>query len=569
MRNSRFAKTSNNGDENDEKIDFEAEYKLMKEKLRLLSAENDFLSKLYTDGIPNLTFMKTVTDETTHTSDHVKIYTDVSERNFKILSNLNSYVNLNKLDALVSSFLNDCKRNDNIIQFADEEAIKTKVEMYFNDLINMTRLHVKTSNGSIALRAEDKIYNNKGEMKTRLRPDLWGILKDDFRLFIVSEIKVKGIIEAPKRLPKGKIPKIVHIVENNEVIGQIYDYLMMLKNFYGQKYVIGIITTLQEWKICWLPDTDIYACNDNTNYISRFSENEDTNFLNSLPERSICSTSIIQHDDPNLTKTILSALIKGYESPCYPVKMFSTERTYVRLTENNWRWIQYDKNDLEKLNRNITLDVWKNETVGFTVLKYFNGKKYSKVRLALSDDGNYVVLKEFSNEINQIDIQYELDCWHAANNICSVYLDTVVMKRTIVMPLVFNIHEKFGKLYIPMNLKYWSVQPSAKSDVLPEYLENINLQLKEYDNYPSLKEICEIAIDKCARANCIHADLTYRHIGLYPVIENKILLHLEPVLIDFDRIEISDSYDFAYLKMKESIDDIFYTYGEKIEYKFD
>ena len=74
------------------------------------------------------------------------------------------------------------------------------------------------------------------------------------------------------------------------------------KNFYNQRFVFGILTTLDEWKICWLNDTDKCARSDEIiqdTFISRFQPNL---------EREIYSSKVYKHTDPDLTRVLLSAM---------------------------------------------------------------------------------------------------------------------------------------------------------------------------------------------------------------------------------------------------------------------
>jgi hypothetical protein len=63
----------------------------------------------------------------------------------------------------------------------------------------------------------------------------------------VIEVKRPGMFE-------GK-----SIIENKIVLGQLYDYMLRLRSFHGLQNVFGIVTTYNEWRICWLPEADSAA----------------------------------------------------------------------------------------------------------------------------------------------------------------------------------------------------------------------------------------------------------------------------------------------------------------------
>ena len=52
-----------------------------------------------------------------------------------------------------------------------------------------------------------------------------------------------------------KTPSTKKILESHQVAGQLYDYMMRLRSFYGLQAVFGIMTTYCEWRICWLDTT--------------------------------------------------------------------------------------------------------------------------------------------------------------------------------------------------------------------------------------------------------------------------------------------------------------------------
>ena len=503
---------------------------------------NKYLYQLFTEGISKLRFMKTVTDSTKYKSDHLPIR-KINEGTFKIIKNLDEYFNKDIIYTTTSSFLNYCLHNDNLIMYADEEALKTKVENYMDDIILSTNLPLKTSNGSIGINIEDDIVTKNGKEKKRLRPDMWTLRKNDWRAIIAGEIKsdIDGI-------------------NSPEALGQIYNYMMKQKNFYNQRFVFGILTSLNEWRICWLNDSN--NCAESDTIIkslggSRFD----------LPnlEREMYSSPIYHHTDKDLAKILLSVIVKCHESPNYPVEIFSTSRTYVRLTETEWRWTQYKDNFLNYLNANITLNVFKNQTVGFTVLKYFNSGRYSKVRLAISDEGNFVILKENNDESV---IERENKCWGVINELYT-YVEIVGGLKTLVMPLCFTITEDFktNTLSIHLNLKIWTVEIGAVSEELPQKLEYINEQLKNFKDLPDLNTILEVAIINCSAAEYIHDDLELRHFALYPNFENGVLIELQPVLIDFEYVEENVDHVEAYNRMATKVSKILDKYHD-YEFKY-
>jgi len=44
------------------------------------------------------------------------------------------------------------------------------------------------------------------------------------------------------------------VLDHPNVLGQLLDYLLQLRYFHGLLWSFGILTTYEEWRICWLPN---------------------------------------------------------------------------------------------------------------------------------------------------------------------------------------------------------------------------------------------------------------------------------------------------------------------------
>ena len=75
-----------------------------------------------------------------------------------------------------------------------------------------------------------------------LQPDVWALQIGGFPV---------GVVEVQK---PGK-----NIMEKNVVHGQIYDYMLRLKSFFGLESVFGIVTCYQHWRVYWLEGSEKLA----------------------------------------------------------------------------------------------------------------------------------------------------------------------------------------------------------------------------------------------------------------------------------------------------------------------
>lgn len=46
------------------------------------------------------------------------------------------------------------------------------------------------------------------------------------------------------------------ILDESTVLGELYDFVLKLPNFYGVRPAFGVLTTFETWRMCWIPDSD-------------------------------------------------------------------------------------------------------------------------------------------------------------------------------------------------------------------------------------------------------------------------------------------------------------------------
>jgi len=80
-----------------------------------------------------------------------------------------------------------------------------------------------------------------------LRPNVWVVT--------CSMIPV-GVIEV-KKPDEDQNDFDESILDKPTALGELYDFLMRLPNFYGMSPAFGIITTFEAWRVCWIPQNDV------------------------------------------------------------------------------------------------------------------------------------------------------------------------------------------------------------------------------------------------------------------------------------------------------------------------
>ncbi len=342
----------------------------------------------------------------------------------------------------------------------------------------------------------------------KYQPDLWVICSFGIPI---------GVVEVKK--PFGSP------LSNPKVIGQMYDYLSQLMHYTGRCHVFGILTTYNEWRIVWLPETNDAAMSAtiNTNGQQRAqgpqtldvpdwdrevatSFGEETEYqLNE--QRHVYGTSIISWNDPLLPRYLISVVRKMVASPTRPVNMtkLELERSYIRLNKERWIW-----------------DTVKNVTpVSFGVkvpacfqsaylLADLGGGGDGRVWLASTPNGSACVLK-FSNDNNRESLKEEARIWKTVWK-CGVIVKVLNSRPVLVMP--------------------W-----LKSCTKEDYLTN-----------PDIQSAVMEAFKKFAAAGFEHNDVSYRHIGLYRK-DSK----LKALLFDLARVSSIDCPEDAVTKMMENL----------------
>jgi hypothetical protein len=90
-----------------------------------------------------------------------------------------------------------------------------------------------------AIRALDLGFYVLSEM------EIFGIRPDFYIVATVSGIP-KGVVEVKKR---GEMA-----MTNERIGGEVYDHMMHLRSLFGVREVFGILTSYDEWRVCWLQD---------------------------------------------------------------------------------------------------------------------------------------------------------------------------------------------------------------------------------------------------------------------------------------------------------------------------
>jgi hypothetical protein len=334
------------------------------------------------------------------------------------------------------------------------------------------------------------------------------------------------------------------------VLGEVFDYLATLRNSFGQCEVFGIVTTLEEWRVCWLPDTDSFAASSEERF-------EDAEFsVRTTLERTLSCSQVYQCNDPDLLKVIGSFLKKSLKSHNRQVPLISSNRGYVILNELNWCWGSYSDADLQSFaSLSLALpNALQIEIPHFTVLRQFHGGADGQVFLALTNDFRLVVIKKFT-ESDKCDKECRL--WREVNGV-DVLKVTLVGSPCLIMPFVFPCCE-IADGEIVFNFDLSSLGKVRGSSILDDDRFNVWMErIKEFIRATgdiSVQDTLDEAVDEFTRKCYYHDDLEWRHVALLPQVSTngEEIVGMKPVLIDLASVKRVETQEIAMTEMQSRV----------------
>eukprot|EP00298_Acanthocystis_sp_HF-20_P016845 c21604_g1_i1.p1 GENE.c21604_g1_i1~~c21604_g1_i1.p1 ORF type:complete len:507 (+),score=50.08 c21604_g1_i1:35-1522(+) len=191
--------------------------------------------------------------------------------------------------------------------FNNEDDVKYYVRCLLNDVIKLTGLDLQITSELTML---------------QMRSDLWVLTKNNVPVTIIEV----------------KLPNKEGVSQKPRIAGQLLDYMLRLKLFYGVEDVFGLISTYNEWRVFWLPSprTDEVAAFTHPNQASTLHSPEVSidEVKRNKASRKITCGKPFSITDPNIWKLLTTVVKKAYNtghknvSTCYCIMMI----------EGGWDW---------------------------------------------------------------------------------------------------------------------------------------------------------------------------------------------------------------------------------------
>ena len=501
------------GDDNQEirelkKMLAEKDVQLAEKDVQLAEKDNTIydksVRKLFECGIPKKAFLLSFgsTEKTSYTSKHEPA--EFVLKSFQTIEDLQT-----KVDSIVAdSFTLVRSKDRRVYKYSTEADIGTFVREVLEDTAVLSGL------------PDIQIFGKKAvlHLSNIRRPD-----------FLVIESKGR-----PFSLVKVKSPACA-VFEDAHVYGQAYNYLLMVRSFYGQVDLFIIVTTMDGWHICWLPDCDECAA-------SSSRERQQTH--TSIPDgkRVIHGSRVFKHDDKELIPSLVSAFIKGYYGRYGSVSMMSISRQYICAESDKWNWSKLPQNF--SLTEPLKIGVPVN-TSSVLMVRYFAMGGDGQVILGLncSERLLHVVKlyhpKEDSSQQSPRDLEHKLweQIWGVNTSKCRL-----AGCDALIMPLVFCATGLSDKEFF-LSRSDWLYNSGIIGDTDDadlQAMDKIEQQVKAcYNEHPwSVDEAEAEAKATMKAAGYAHADMKLEHIALMPRFdESGDIVALQPILIDLARVE--------------------------------
>ncbi|KAJ3388682.1 hypothetical protein HDU92_001383 [Lobulomyces angularis] len=304
-------------------------------------------------------------------------------------------------------------------------------------------------------------------------------LISDIIVFRSSDNDIIDICEVKKPSKEGGY------LDNYYLYCQIDCYMQELRYTYGVKYVYGIISTYNEWRICWYTNSQKISILNNVDDLIKYVKNDKDSYPYTIEDNKLYVSRVYKHDDPLTIQALISCLHKMYMTYIETPKFLNNIKfkfKYIESDQNRTSWkflpnIDYFTYKYQQNYQNIYIlsrIIMEVETVGYAPTKNTESKSE----------------ENFTDESNN---------WNMLWN-CKTYIIKVINITKIVMPFAFHcIKDDNGKLYFK--------SPRCWNDK-----NNVEEGFK-------------------------HDDIEWRHVSLLPIKKLNGKWGLKPIMIDLTRIE--------------------------------
>jgi len=325
---------------------------------------------------------------------------------------------------------------------------------------------------------------------------------------------------------------------------QIVDYMIDLRNSFNVRFVFGILTTYEEWKILWFEDTN-YAAEETcrAEYDERCKAGTANDYSIGSGKVLVYTSRVYRYNQVDLVEVLASLMYKISMTPiASPQKFIEIHKKYIHATKDSFTY--------ESLPRSITSFSYRLPDFrcrNFHILQYYHRGGDGRITLCCSSAGNLCVLKFPLDLDNEQDVlQEEAKLW---NRLWGTRCRVVKLKGrfALLMPFCLHIRTISNKLTF-CGLQGWN-RRAASMEInflvgdheVNEFNKLDHEKLGAYQNNPMMAAL--EALDTMLKQNVQHDDLKWAHVALLPSFsDTSDKIDLIPILLDLTRTtQVSDT----------------------------
>ncbi|KAI3655198.1 hypothetical protein MP638_002672, partial [Amoeboaphelidium occidentale] len=117
---------------------------------------------------------------------------------------------------------------------------------------------------------------------------------------------------------------------------QIVDYMIDLRNSYNVRFVFGILTTYEEWRVLWFEDTDVAAKETDKEKFDELCLAGTAYDYSISDEVSVFTTRVYRNSELALVELLASVMYKISMTPISrPTKFAEKWKKYVLVTQKD------------------------------------------------------------------------------------------------------------------------------------------------------------------------------------------------------------------------------------------
>jgi uncharacterized protein (UPF0335 family) len=355
-------------------------------------------------------------------------------------------------------------------------------------------------------------------------------------LFFEVNGRLIGVCEVKEPTMSGKNQFKDLETIHPQLINQILNYLLQLMHTHGVQQPIGIITTYNEWRVCFLRESYDYVIAEDSP--ESYSHAKGSTFPAAEEGKiQLLTSKVYRFDDPSLIEVLAATISKIYhvqvEPPTSLTRSTGEPRKFGYVHEDHFTWTILPGKCINAL----TYDMPTSQTRNFYLIQDFHGGRDGRVWLAVSDLGKVAVVK-MSHERTYVK---EAEAWKLIWGEKLAYTTTLLSANALVMPFVFHGYYQNQKVtFRPFGAKWTGGECTIDDIYASEILVKFNESLEIYFNNPM--NAAKEALTEMAERGYAHRDLAWRHVGLMPyrVHSSSIdttIWAVKPVLIDLHDVE--------------------------------